>query len=92
MLHYVHQLVSNCVCLPFGAEQVVYCGFLEHFYWKQQQKWDPHKRGGSAQNSNVADSKMKTKSWKMLKCFLQGTAELGDNHQWVCHYKPFTYT
>lgn len=29
MLHYVCQLVSNCVCLRFGAEQVVYSGFLE---------------------------------------------------------------
>ncbi len=25
MLHYVQQLVANFVCLPFGAEQVVYC-------------------------------------------------------------------
>ncbi len=31
MLHYVHQLVSNCVCLLFAAEQVVYSWFLELF-------------------------------------------------------------
>ncbi len=31
ILRYVHQLVTNCVCLPFSAEQVVYSGFLEHF-------------------------------------------------------------
>ncbi len=35
MLHYTHQLVANCVCLPVGAEQVVYCGILELFHWKQ---------------------------------------------------------
>ncbi len=28
MFHYVHQLVANSVCLLFGAEQVVYGGFL----------------------------------------------------------------
>ncbi len=31
MLHYLHQLVSNCVCLMFGAEQVVYDGFFRAF-------------------------------------------------------------
>ncbi len=36
MLHYVHQLVSNFICLWFGTEQVVYSGFLELFRWKQQ--------------------------------------------------------
>ncbi len=35
MLHYVHQLVSNCVCLLFAAEQIVYTGFLELLLWKQ---------------------------------------------------------
>ncbi len=35
MLHYVHQLVVNCVCLPFGPEQVVYSWFLKLFLWKQ---------------------------------------------------------
>ncbi len=35
MLHFVHQLVANCVCLLFGAEQVVYSGFLEFYHWKQ---------------------------------------------------------
>ncbi len=30
MLHYVHQLVSNCVCLLFAAEQVVYIGLHLH--------------------------------------------------------------
>ncbi len=35
MPHYVHQLVSKCVCLVFAAEQVVYSGFLEIFHWKQ---------------------------------------------------------
>ena len=28
MLHYVHQLVSRCVCLLFAAEQEVYSGFF----------------------------------------------------------------
>ncbi len=31
MLHYVHQLVTNCVCLLFGAEQVVYSGGFRAF-------------------------------------------------------------
>ncbi len=35
MLHYVHWLVSNCVCLLFGAEQIVYSGFMGGFCWKQ---------------------------------------------------------
>ncbi len=35
MLQYVHQLVVNCVCLPFGAQQAVYSGFLELLRWKQ---------------------------------------------------------
>ncbi len=35
MLHYVHQLVSNCVCLLFAAEQVVYRGFIELYTCKQ---------------------------------------------------------
>ena len=30
-LHFVHQLVSNCVCLLFAAEQGVYDGFLKSF-------------------------------------------------------------
>lgn len=29
MLHCVHQIVSKCVCLLFGDEQVEYRGFLE---------------------------------------------------------------
>ncbi len=32
LLCYVHQLVANYVCLLFGAEQVVYRGFLELFH------------------------------------------------------------
>lgn len=32
MLHYVHQLVANFVCLPFGAGQVVYSGFIFFFF------------------------------------------------------------
>ncbi len=31
LLHYVHQLRSNCACLLFGAGQVVFCGFLQLF-------------------------------------------------------------
>ena len=31
MLHYVHQLVANCVLLLLGAEQVHYSGFLALF-------------------------------------------------------------
>ncbi len=35
MLHCVHQQVTNCVCLLFGAELLMYTGFLELFRWKQ---------------------------------------------------------
>ncbi len=35
MLYYVHQLVADCVCPLFGADQVVYSGYLELFCWKQ---------------------------------------------------------
>lgn len=35
MLHYVHQAVTNCVCLLFLAEQVVYTEFRDLFHWKQ---------------------------------------------------------
>ncbi len=31
--HDVHQQLSNCVCLLFGAEQVVYSDLLELFFW-----------------------------------------------------------
>ncbi len=37
MLHYVHQLLSDCVCLLFAAEQVVYSDFLQLFLWKQRE-------------------------------------------------------
>lgn len=33
MLHYVRQVVTNCVCLLFGAEQWVHSEFLELFHW-----------------------------------------------------------
>lgn len=45
MLHYVHQLVLNCVCLLFAAEQLECSGFLELFLWKAL---------SVNQNSNVA--------------------------------------
>ncbi len=34
MLHRVHQLVTNCVCLWFGAEQEAYSRSLELLSWK----------------------------------------------------------
>ncbi len=34
MLHCVHQQLSNCVCLPVGAEQLVFSRFLELFHKK----------------------------------------------------------
>lgn len=39
MLHYVHHLVFNCVCLMFGAEQVLYSGFLERVGIKTVKLW-----------------------------------------------------
>lgn len=35
MLHCVHQLVSDCVCLLFCAGQVEYSRFLLLFHWQQ---------------------------------------------------------
>lgn len=35
MLHYVDQLVSDCVCLPFDVEQVVFSRLSELFHEKQ---------------------------------------------------------
>ncbi len=34
MLHYVHLLVANFVCLPFGAGQVVSAGLSKLFLLK----------------------------------------------------------
>ncbi len=31
MLRYVHQLVTDCLCLLFGAEQVVCSSFMNAF-------------------------------------------------------------
>ncbi len=59
MLHYVHQLVSNCVCLLFSAGQVVYSWFLNHLWWKQllstsgnnaEKHWDSTKTANVLQN------------------------------------------
>lgn len=36
MLHYVHQLSPNCVCLLYDAEQIVNSGFLELFHTKKK--------------------------------------------------------
>ncbi len=58
MLHYVHQLVANHVCLLFGAEQVVYSEFLEPFHWKQQ-LWE--------QNSKTAETYYKA-PWSRAEC------------------------
>ncbi len=47
MLHFVHQLVDNRVYLLFGAEQVVYSGFLGAISWKDlpvQNTWFFFKR------------------------------------------------
>ncbi len=64
MLHYVHQLVSNCVCLLFGGEQGVYRGVLELLRWK-------HLPAAAAAAGNDADEvtpcKTKTMSWKTPK-------------------------
>ncbi len=75
MLHYVHQLVANFVCLLFGARQVVYSGFLELFRWTQL----------PAATENKADESGETVKNRTVK--LQGTADLGDNSLWFLHYK-----
>ncbi len=36
MLHYVHQLVTNFVCLLFGAGQIVYSWFYQSFFAKKK--------------------------------------------------------
>ncbi len=53
MLHCVHQLVSDFVCLLF-AEQVVYSGFLQLFHWKQL----PATAGNKADESSETEPEL----------------------------------
>ncbi len=66
MLHCVHQLVSNWVCLLFAAEQVVYCGFLELFLaknsWLLRQTYSTVRLN---QNSKVLSRQNKTITWTL---------------------------
>ncbi len=85
MLHYVHQLITNFVCLQFGAAQQAYSRCIEPFCWKQLEI-------RSTQNSKSEGSKTKTMSWKTLKISVQlsRAAELGDISVWFHHYEqPF---
>ncbi len=62
MLHYVHRLVANCVCLLFGAEQVAYTGISELFHRKQlpaAAKNDTMRVVRMNQNSKVAAEQLK---------------------------------
>lgn len=70
MLHYVHQLVSNCVCLLFAAGQGEYRGFIGAFSLKTVKLVQPN------QNNEL----------KTVEHFtvLRVTA-VGGNSLWVCH-------
>lgn len=67
LLHYVHQLVGNCVHVLLSAEQVMHSGFLELFtensclLWLKLMLW----------NSKAALVKPKTMKWKRLKHFVE---------------------
>ena len=55
-LHYVHQRVSDCVCLLFAAQQVVDRGCLQMFPWKHlatEAKKNAMRAVRLNQNSNV---------------------------------------
>ncbi len=53
MLHYVHQLVINCVCLLFGARQVAYSGDFGAFFTENKVKVG----GPEDQNNELKDAK-----------------------------------
>ncbi len=64
MAHCVHQLVTNFVCLLFGAEQVEYSEYWELFHWKQGAVL-LMKAVRVKQNSEAAGHKTKTMNWKV---------------------------
>ncbi len=78
MLHYVHQLVTDFVCLLFGAGQVVYSEFIKAFLFKTAARCKQLMRAVRVNpNSKAAGCKTKTMSWQMLKrcAELRGTVK-----------------
>lgn len=79
MLHHVHQLIANCACLLFGAEQAVFSGFTEAFY-----SWNDAFRAVTVnqniylqqqnQNNKLKESKM------LIVCGFITTPLTLDNH------------
>lgn len=74
MLHSVHQLVANCMSLPFGAKPVTHDGFSELFYWKQLPS--------ATDKKNIVVAR----TTKQLPETLYKAAS--DNTMWVYHYEP----
>ena len=71
MLHYVHHIVTNCVCLVFGAEQVVYSVFFRAAFCILR----PHYK------SSKSEPKQQTNELKLtIKLVkLRGAADSSDN-------------
>ncbi len=63
MLHHVHQVVTNFVCQPFGAEQRAYSQFLELFHWKQLLTTAENKVDDSSETETKQLRPGKPKQW-----------------------------
>lgn len=81
MLNYIHRLVVVFVCVLFGAEQIVYSGFMKAFLLKNCLLRLETRLMRAV--SKVAGRKTQNKSWKMLSCSveLKRSAEVDENSQ-----------
>lgn len=66
MLHHAHQLVTNCFCLVFSAEQVADSGFIRA-WWKQLLEMMQLRAVRVKQSSKVVDQKIKTTLKRSVK-------------------------
>lgn len=81
MLHYVHKLAANVVCLPFGARLVAYSRVLERFtrkIWKQRW-WEQGEWKKREVVSQKKTQKEEQKDAEMLQRADSGAA-LDDNY------------
>ncbi len=68
MLHYVHQLVTNCVCVLFGADQVVFWGFFWAFAPKTATcgGWKRRYENGVGLKTKSVNWKKEQLSWMII--------------------------
>ncbi len=88
MRHFIHQLVANFVCLPFGSVVMYIC-----FIWAFSLKTARNYTDESGETVRLWTVR-KQMSWKTLKCPVElgGTAELGDFCWFVTTRDPFHST